>query len=118
MREPSFHCYISHYKAFNLGSPSNKSPKPSTAFPNRSMERNSSFGTSWADQWDSSNHSGSSTAAARENKKGGGSGSRWKSGAEKTKAVASSGFKKVKEGTASGFNWIKNKYQQRRTPKH
>ncbi|XP_042445339.1 uncharacterized protein LOC122030232 [Zingiber officinale] len=77
------------------------------------MERSSSLGTtSWADQWD---YGGSSAVAAGKNKKGGGS--RWKGGVEKTKAVASSGLKKVKDGTVNGFNWIKNKYQQRRSRK-
>ncbi|XP_074587976.1 uncharacterized protein LOC141843825 [Curcuma longa] len=85
------------------------------------MERSSSPGTSWADQWDYGDHGGSSAAAAAgKNKKGGGGGirnSRWKSGVGKTKAVASSGLKKVKEGAVNGFNWIKTKYQQRRSRK-
>lgn len=34
---------------------------------------------------------------------------------EKTKAAAASGLRKVKEGTAHGFQWIKDKYQQKKS---
>ncbi|KAJ4850059.1 hypothetical protein Tsubulata_034419 [Turnera subulata] len=85
------------------------------------MEGNSSYGTSWADQWDygpdphhdsynkKSNTNNSSSTAKYKQKVGEGFG--------KTKAVASTGFKKVKEGTSVGFHWIKDKYQKT-TQKH
>ena len=84
---------------------------------------NSSYGTSWADQWDyhdpapattaydkkkSSSSNGSATAKYRQ-KVGEGLG--------KTKAVASTGVKKVKEGTSMGIQWIKDKYHKT-TQKH
>ncbi|URE02403.1 hypothetical protein MUK42_18482 [Musa troglodytarum] len=72
------------------------------------MERSSSVGASWADQWDYSNHGSGGQKS---------SGSSWKSGMEKTKAVAVLGFNKAKEGSSKGFHWIKDKYQKR-TQKH
>jgi hypothetical protein len=33
---------------------------------------------------------------------------------EKTKAAAATGLKKVKEGTAHGFQWIKGKVQKKK----
>ncbi|KAK1422332.1 hypothetical protein QVD17_25373 [Tagetes erecta] len=33
-------------------------------------------------------------------------------GFEKTKAVASTGFKKIKRGSTVGLDWIKHKYQK------
>lgn len=69
------------------------------------MERSSSFGTSWADQWDYND-----LEAVQEEKK---RSSGVKNGVEKTKAAASTGLKKVKEGTTLGFQWIKDKYQKR-----
>ncbi|KAL7171380.1 hypothetical protein ACSBR2_036101 [Camellia fascicularis] len=59
-------------------------------------------GISWADQWDHNNPD----PVYRNNKKGGGS------AIDKTKAVASNGVKKVKEGATSGFRWIKIKCQK------
>ncbi|XXG75223.1 hypothetical protein AAC387_Pa07g3779 [Persea americana] len=74
------------------------------------MERSSSFGTSWADQWDYSNpdpipEKKESTKAKYGKKVGDGLG--------KTKAVATTGMKKVKEGTTFGFHWIKEKYNKK-----
>ncbi|CAK9138668.1 unnamed protein product [Ilex paraguariensis] len=76
------------------------------------MEGNNSYGTSWADQWDSGpdpvayepkkNGSGGGGMTAKYGKKVG-------EGLGKTKAVASTGVKKVKEGTTTGFQWIKDK---------
>ena len=60
------------------------------------MQRSNSFGTSWADQWDY-----------------GGSGGKKQGGVEKTKAAAATGLRKVKEGTVSGFQWIKDKCQKK-----
>lgn len=72
------------------------------------MESN---GTSWADQWD--NHDSpdpvpetNKSSKAKYSKKIG-------DGLGKTKAVASTGVKKVKEGTTVGFHWIKEKYQKK-----
>ncbi|KAG6516192.1 hypothetical protein ZIOFF_026641 [Zingiber officinale] len=42
------------------------------------------------------------------NKKSGGGGGGWKKGVEKTKVAATSGFRKVKESTSTGVNWIKD----------
>uniref|UniRef100_A0A3Q7FR00 Uncharacterized protein n=1 Tax=Solanum lycopersicum TaxID=4081 RepID=A0A3Q7FR00_SOLLC len=74
------------------------------------MSRKSAYENSWADQWDYHKESYS-----KENKKGDfsavGVGVAKKVG-EKTKAVASTSMKKMKEGTSSGFQWIKEKYQK------
>ncbi|XP_062116399.1 uncharacterized protein LOC133830440 [Humulus lupulus] len=81
------------------------------------MEKGSSSETSWADQWDPN------PDPVHDPKKNGasGSGANYKQkvgeGFVKTKAVASSGVKKVKEGTSVGFQWIKSKYQKT-TQKH
>lgn len=77
------------------------------------MERNNSYGTSWADQWDNSyaaptvydgsKKSGGATAKYRE---------KMEMGFGKTKAVASNGVRKVKTGTSHGLQWIKDKYHK------
>ncbi|CAG7866750.1 unnamed protein product [Brassica rapa] len=64
-------------------------------------------GTSWADQWDNSAKGGRIGGGAVS---GGG-------GLDKTKALASSGFKKLKTGSAIGFRWVKDKYHKT-TNKH
>ncbi|KAG6429623.1 hypothetical protein SASPL_107675 [Salvia splendens] len=71
----------------------------------------SSSNSSWADQWDTQSqpvstyttfsHSGSSTSSKL----------------DKTKAVASSGIKKVKAGATAGLHWMKNKYHKATTHK-
>ncbi|CAN4088234.1 unnamed protein product [Withania somnifera] len=75
------------------------------------MERKSAYENSWADQWDYNKE-----PYIKETKKshfsGGGSTGVAKKVGEKTKAVASTSMKKVKEGTSSGFQWIKDKYQK------
>ncbi|PON86076.1 CDP-diacylglycerol-glycerol-3-phosphate 3-phosphatidyltransferase [Trema orientale] len=77
----------------------------------------STYETSWADQWDYN------PDPVHDPKKSGASGSGGKykqkvgEGLVKTKAVASSGVKKVKEGTTVGFQWIKDKYHKT-TQKH
>lgn len=65
---------------------------------------NSSYGTSWADQWDplpeyseKSSSSKKNTTSAMASK-----------GLEKTKTAASTGAKKVK----GGLTWIKDKYHK------
>ncbi|KAI4982019.1 hypothetical protein ZWY2020_022511 [Hordeum vulgare] len=70
------------------------------------MERKSSFGASWADQWDYGSDPAPRAAGAGGKKQGG--------GVEKTKAAAARGLKKVKEGTAHGFQWIKGKVQKKK----
>ena len=70
------------------------------------MQRNNSFGTSWADQWDYGGGDASPRAARDHARGGGGVG-------EKTKAAAATGIRKVKEGTAQGFQWIKDKCQRK-----
>uniref|UniRef100_A0A804L2D4 Uncharacterized protein n=1 Tax=Musa acuminata subsp. malaccensis TaxID=214687 RepID=A0A804L2D4_MUSAM len=74
------------------------------------MERSSSFGMSWADQWDYSEPSATS-------QKSNSSSSNLKKGMEKTKSATSTGIKKVKEGTSHGLQWIKDKYSKK-TQKH
>ncbi|KAL1371674.1 hypothetical protein HN51_001923 [Arachis hypogaea] len=71
----------------------------------------SSYGTSWADQWDDGpdpvmvGHDKKTNSTAKYKEKLG-------HGLDKTKAVASSGVKKLKDGTTTGFNWIKTKYSK------
>ncbi|KAK3030069.1 hypothetical protein RJ639_037617 [Escallonia herrerae] len=80
------------------------------------MEGKNSYGTSWADQWDYDQD----LALAEQTKKSiynGGSrtsryGKKVEHGYDKTKAVASTGVKKVKEGTSVGIQWIKEKYHR------
>ncbi|KDP31154.1 hypothetical protein JCGZ_11530 [Jatropha curcas] len=79
------------------------------------MNGNGSYGTSWADQWDdgpdpvynyqTKKSSGATNSTAKYKQKVG-------EGLGKTKAVASTGIKKVKEGTITGFHWIKDKYNK------
>lgn len=80
---------------------------------------NNSYGTSWADQWDdgpdpisvvpqkkrSNNNINNGTGAAKYKQKVG-------EGFDKTKTLASTGMKKVKEGTSVGLQWIKSKYHK------
>ncbi|KAJ9140370.1 hypothetical protein P3X46_031026 [Hevea brasiliensis] len=89
--------------------------KPAIAIPSLllRMNGNSSYESSWADQWDnnpdvvydSQNRKSSSSSADKYKQKVG-------EGLGKTKAVASTGMKKVKEGTITGFHWIKDKYHK------
>uniref|UniRef100_A0A0E0L9U3 Uncharacterized protein n=1 Tax=Oryza punctata TaxID=4537 RepID=A0A0E0L9U3_ORYPU len=72
----------------------------------------SSYGTSWADQWDYGSDPPPSSSSG---KRSGGGGKKGGGGVEKTKAAAASGLRKVKEGTAHGFQWIKDKYQQKKS---
>ncbi|GAA0187487.1 hypothetical protein Leryth_019418 [Lithospermum erythrorhizon] len=76
--------------------------------------KNSSYETSWAGQWDpeplykhnyGSNYSGRTSSGKVSDKLG------------KTKTVASTGMKKVKEGATAGVHWLKLKYQKT-TQKH
>ncbi|XP_054820593.1 uncharacterized protein LOC129319514 [Prosopis cineraria] len=75
------------------------------------MEGNSSYGTSWADQWD--NNPDPATVDAKNNHTGT---AKYKQkvgeGLGKTKAVAKTGMSKLKEGTSVGLNWIKTKYNK------
>ncbi|CAN0900708.1 hypothetical protein LINGRAHAP2_LOCUS20993, partial [Linum grandiflorum] len=69
-----------------------------------------SYGTSWADQWDSGPDP-VSQPAPKDN--GGGAGGKYKQkvgeGLGKTKSAAVIGMKKVKQGTSVGFQWLKDK---------
>ncbi|KAI3842099.1 hypothetical protein MKX03_018373 [Papaver bracteatum] len=84
------------------------------------MAGHDSNGASWADQWDYSNPDPVSENNKKSRKNtvtlgGGGEGTREKigEGLEKTKGVAVSGAKKVKEGATMGFQWVKDKYNKR-----
>ena len=86
------------------------SPVRSEAEP-LAMQRSNSFGTSWADQWDTG-----ADPSPRAPRGRGGAGKAGGAGAgvgEKTKAAAAAGLRKVKEGTAHGFQWIKDKCQKK-----
>ncbi|OIW18363.1 hypothetical protein TanjilG_31503 [Lupinus angustifolius] len=67
---------------------------------------NNSYGTSWADQWDN----GPDPRMVGHDKN---NNNKYKQkigeGFDKTKSVASTGVKKLKDGTSVGFNWIKTK---------
>lgn len=83
---------------------------PSKVF--RKMEGN---GNSWADQWDyKSDPTPHQPKKASSSSGSGGGGGKYKQkvedGMEKTKAVAATGVKKVKDGTSVGIQWIKDKY--------
>ncbi|KAG9449510.1 hypothetical protein H6P81_009475 [Aristolochia fimbriata] len=72
------------------------------------------FETSWADQWD---YGGSDPAPATKKQSAKDKyGKKVGEGFDKTKAVAATGMKKVKEGTLTGFHWVKDKYQKSRNP--
>ncbi|CAH8390975.1 unnamed protein product [Eruca vesicaria subsp. sativa] len=81
-------------------------------------------GVSWADQWDNDSAKGGRVgggAVARSSGSGPASNNKYKEklgqGLDKTKGVASSGFKKLKTGSAIGFRWVKDKYHKT-TNKH
>ncbi|KAI3513430.1 hypothetical protein L2E82_26752 [Cichorium intybus] len=79
------------------------------------MSGNDAYGTSWADQWD---HNPDPMPAANYDKKTSGVGMTGKYGKKvgegfgKTKEVAATGAKKVKQGTSIGLQWIKDKYHK------
>ncbi|KAB1207822.1 hypothetical protein CJ030_MR7G024827 [Morella rubra] len=62
---------------------------------------------SWADQWDPEPMPGNKSRGGRGQK--GKHSKRVEEGWGKTKAVASTGAKKVKEGASVSFHWIKDK---------
>lgn len=74
------------------------------------FEEMDSHGTSWADQWDDGPDplNGSNQSKKKSNKD---------KVLDKTKTVASSGVKKLKEGTSVSLQWIKTKYNKT-TQKH
>lgn len=85
-------------------------------------KNSSNGGASWADQWD---YNEDSNSLSRDSKKTGDKKSGMEktkevasAGFEKTKVIASVGFKKAKEGTSHGIQWIKEKYQQKRSQKN
>ncbi|KAL7617936.1 hypothetical protein Lser_V15G00446 [Lactuca serriola] len=68
---------------------------------------------SWADQWDPEPEYYNGYPGSKSNH---GSGNSIKSkvgeGFDKSKTVATTGMKKVKNGTTLGFHWIKDKYHK------
>ncbi|KAE9602604.1 hypothetical protein Lalb_Chr12g0201351 [Lupinus albus] len=68
-----------------------------------------SYGTSWADQWDN----GPDPRMIGHDKNNNNNSAKYKQkireGFGKTKSVASTWVKKLKDGTSVGFNWIKPK---------
>nr|KYP46996.1 hypothetical protein KK1_031365 [Cajanus cajan] len=62
-----------------------------------------SYESSWADQWD---NGPDTVTESHESKK------KSNNALGKTKAVASTGVKKLKEGTSVGLQWIKTKYNK------
>ncbi|ONI08467.1 hypothetical protein PRUPE_5G179600 [Prunus persica] len=75
-------------------------------------DKANNYEASWADQWDYNSNSSYPVVV-----KGGGTTAKCKQkvgeGLVKTKAVASTGAKKVKEGASAGFQWIKQKCQKK-----
>ncbi|CDP00223.1 unnamed protein product [Coffea canephora] len=78
------------------------------------MASNSSYENSWADQWDPeplhdrnniNKDSGAKSSSKFSSKVG--------HKLDKTKAAASTGVKKVKEGASVGIHWIKDKCQRK-----
>ncbi|KAI3985187.1 hypothetical protein MKX01_015121 [Papaver californicum] len=84
------------------------------------MAGNNSYGASWADQWDYNNPDPVSENKKKSKKTvtlDGGEGTnkygkKVGDGLEKTKGVAITGAKKVKEGATLGFQWVKDKYNK------
>ncbi|MFS7912462.1 hypothetical protein Hanom_Chr02g00130231 [Helianthus anomalus] len=76
---------------------------------NVSEGMSSSYGNSWADQWDHNPDPMPASSTYTKKKTGGGIG--------KTKEVAATGAKKVKQATSVGLRWIKDKYHKT-TQKH
>ncbi|XP_068641088.1 uncharacterized protein [Aristolochia californica] len=74
------------------------------------MNGNSSYETSWADQWDYGN---SDPLPEKKQSTKDKYGKKVGEGFDKTKAVAATGMRKVKDGTVTGFHWIKDKYQKK-----
>lgn len=62
---------------------------------------------SWADQWDTRSEYVNPTSKKNNTVK-----EKVGDGLGKTKAVALTGMKKVKQGTSIGFHWIKEKYNK------
>lgn len=82
---------------------------------------NTNYESSWADQWDPQpayvSHENESKNKKKNNESGGGAKKKVEEGLTKTKEVASTSFKKVKQGTSMGISWIKYKYHKT-TQKH
>lgn len=78
-----------------------------------------SYETSWADQWDPEPDSyggheknDKKKISSSNNNYNGGAKKKVEQGLIKTKEVAATGMKKVKQGTSVGINWIKDKYHK------
>ncbi|KAL3824209.1 hypothetical protein ACJIZ3_020238 [Penstemon smallii] len=71
---------------------------------------NSSYETSWADQWDPEPlYSNKPTHTSPNNNS---------KLSDKSKAAASTGVKKVRTGATAGINWIKHKYSHKTSNKN
>nr|GMD95610.1 CDP-diacylglycerol-glycerol-3-phosphate 3-phosphatidyltransferase [Ipomoea batatas]GMD95611.1 CDP-diacylglycerol-glycerol-3-phosphate 3-phosphatidyltransferase [Ipomoea batatas] len=86
------------------------------------MAANSSYETSWADQWDPEplyEYNRNDRKASKQSSPSSSSKFSCKMGEtfDKTKVVASTGVKKAKAGASAGFQWIKDKYHKT-TNKH
>lgn len=84
------------------------------------MASNTSYETSWADQWDP--ESLYTTSDTNKAKTGGGAPSKFSATVgdmfAKTKAAASTGAVKVKDGASAGIQWIKDKCHMRNQMDH
>lgn len=83
------------------------------------MEKKDSLENSWADQWDY-NHRPPPVAADSNNRKSSGGSSakyskKFGQSFNKTKAAASTGMKKVKDGASVGINWVKLKVKYQKS---
>ncbi|CAA2976463.1 Hypothetical predicted protein [Olea europaea subsp. europaea] len=84
------------------------------------MASNTSYETSWADQWDP--ESLYTTYDTKKSNNGGGASTKFFSTVSdmfhKTKAVASTSVVKVKDGASTGIQWIKDKCHMRNQMDH
>ncbi|KAL2253537.1 UNVERIFIED_CONTAM: hypothetical protein Sindi_0148400 [Sesamum indicum] len=78
---------------------------------------NSAYESSWADQWDPQPTYSYPTTTTASNNSSSKFSDKFGDKLDKTKAVASTGVKKVKAGATAGIHWIKHKYQKT-TQKH
>ncbi|KAL2253538.1 UNVERIFIED_CONTAM: hypothetical protein Sindi_0148500 [Sesamum indicum] len=78
---------------------------------------NGAYESSWADQWDPQPTYSYTTITTGSNKSSSKFSDKFGDKLDKTKAVASTGVKKVKAGATAGIHWIKHKYQKT-TQKH
>ncbi|KAJ3700636.1 hypothetical protein LUZ61_004341 [Rhynchospora tenuis] len=75
------------------------------------MERQNLNGLSWADQWDTGDYLRPTPVHESRTK-------RMQKVTAKAKASAFKGLKKMKKGTMAGVQWIKDKYQRRKSQRN